>query len=65
MLFIQVWEIEEGKHDPGSVLHTIGWPLDSNTYGGSFLYHMDDRQVNMVQLYIDAIYAFIPHYLVC
>uniref|UniRef100_A0A6V7QUU2 Electron transfer flavoprotein-ubiquinone oxidoreductase n=1 Tax=Ananas comosus var. bracteatus TaxID=296719 RepID=A0A6V7QUU2_ANACO len=43
----EVWEIEEGKHDPGSVLHTIGWPLDSNTYGGSFLYHMDDRQVSI------------------
>jgi len=41
----QVWEVEEGKHKPGDVLHTIGWPLDRNTYGGSFLYHMKDRQV--------------------
>ncbi|TVU32011.1 hypothetical protein EJB05_23727, partial [Eragrostis curvula] len=41
----EVWEIEEGKHDPGSVIHTVGWPLDSKTYGGSFLYHLDDRQL--------------------
>ncbi|KAK3153049.1 hypothetical protein QOZ80_2BG0166960 [Eleusine coracana subsp. coracana] len=41
----EVWEIEEGKHDPGSIVHTVGWPLDSKTYGGSFLYHLDDRQL--------------------
>ncbi|KAJ0969077.1 hypothetical protein J5N97_021954 [Dioscorea zingiberensis] len=41
----EVWEIEEVKHKPGSVLHTVGWPLDSKTYGGSFLYHMKDRQI--------------------
>ncbi|KAK8945250.1 hypothetical protein KSP39_PZI007734 [Platanthera zijinensis] len=41
----KVWEIEEEKHDPGAVLHTIGWPLDRSTYGGTFLYHMKDRQV--------------------
>ena len=42
----QVWEIEEDKHKPGAVLHTLGWPLDQKTYGGSFLYHMKDRQVS-------------------
>ncbi|XP_044971425.1 electron transfer flavoprotein-ubiquinone oxidoreductase, mitochondrial isoform X1 [Hordeum vulgare subsp. vulgare] len=41
----EVWEIEEGKHEPGSVIHTVGWPLDMKTYGGSFLYHLDDRQL--------------------
>ncbi|KAH6808547.1 electron-transfer flavoprotein:ubiquinone oxidoreductase [Perilla frutescens var. frutescens] len=41
----EVWEITADKHHPGSVLHTIGWPLDPKTYGGSFLYHMKDRQV--------------------
>ncbi|KAL3507075.1 hypothetical protein ACH5RR_032457 [Cinchona calisaya] len=41
----EVWEISGDKHDPGSVLHTLGWPLDHKTYGGSFLYHMKDRQV--------------------
>ncbi|KAL5703423.1 electron-transferring-flavoprotein dehydrogenase [Ranunculus cassubicifolius] len=43
----EVWEIDESKHKPGSVLHTIGWPLDQKTYGGSFLYHMKDRQVSI------------------
>ncbi|KAM7280914.1 hypothetical protein ACFE04_008048 [Oxalis oulophora] len=43
----EVWEIEEGKHKPGTVLHTLGWPLDHKTYGGSFLYHMDDRQISL------------------
>ncbi|KAL1535331.1 electron-transferring-flavoprotein dehydrogenase [Salvia divinorum] len=41
----EVWEINDDKHHPGSVLHTIGWPLDPKTYGGSFLYHMKDKQV--------------------
>ncbi|RVW88614.1 Electron transfer flavoprotein-ubiquinone oxidoreductase, mitochondrial [Vitis vinifera] len=38
-------EIDEAKHKTGTVLHTLGWPLDHRTYGGSFLYHMNDRQV--------------------
>ncbi|XP_051133139.1 electron transfer flavoprotein-ubiquinone oxidoreductase, mitochondrial isoform X2 [Andrographis paniculata] len=41
----EVWEVNTDKHQPGSVLHTLGWPLDPKTYGGSFLYHMKDRQV--------------------
>ncbi|MGB4858358.1 MAG: electron transfer flavoprotein-ubiquinone oxidoreductase [Dokdonella sp.] len=41
----EVWEIEPSKHQPGLVVHTAGWPLDSNTYGGSFLYHYDDNKV--------------------
>ncbi|XP_042403441.1 electron transfer flavoprotein-ubiquinone oxidoreductase, mitochondrial-like isoform X1 [Zingiber officinale] len=41
----EVWEVEEEKHNPGAVLHTIGWPLDMKTYGGSFLYHMSNRQI--------------------
>ncbi|KAL6582147.1 hypothetical protein OROMI_006161 [Orobanche minor] len=41
----EVWEITAEKHHAGAVLHTIGWPLDPKTYGGSFLYHMKDRQV--------------------
>lgn len=44
----EVWEIDEEKHQPGAVLHTLGWPLDHKTYGGSFLYHMKDRQVRFV-----------------
>ncbi|KAK4790048.1 hypothetical protein SAY86_017352 [Trapa natans] len=43
----EVWEIEENKHKPGSVIHTLGWPLDNKTYGGSFLYHMYNRQISL------------------
>jgi electron-transferring-flavoprotein dehydrogenase len=41
----ELWEVEPAKHKPGLVLHTIGWPLDRKTYGGSFLYHQEDNQV--------------------
>ncbi len=41
----EIWDIDQAKHRPGEVMHTIGWPLDSKTYGGSFLYHMVDNQV--------------------
>ncbi|XP_022137933.1 electron transfer flavoprotein-ubiquinone oxidoreductase, mitochondrial isoform X2 [Momordica charantia] len=43
----EVWEINEDKHNPGAVLHTLGWPLNQKTYGGSFLYHMKDRQISI------------------
>ncbi|THG05918.1 hypothetical protein TEA_007009 [Camellia sinensis var. sinensis] len=43
----EVWEIDSSKHEPGHVLHTLGWPLDNKTYGGSFLYHTKDRQVSL------------------
>jgi len=38
----ELWEIDPSKHEPGLVLHTAGWPLPSDTYGGSFLYHLDE-----------------------
>jgi electron-transferring-flavoprotein dehydrogenase len=41
----ELWEIDPKLHRPGLVIHTAGWPLDSKTYGGSFLYHMDNNQV--------------------
>jgi electron-transferring-flavoprotein dehydrogenase len=43
----EVWEVEEHKHHPGYVLHTVGWPLNFSTYGGSFLYHMDNQQASL------------------
>ena len=43
----ELWEIDPDKHHRGSVVHTIGWPLDSGTYGGSFLYHLEDNQVSV------------------
>ncbi|WP_249180307.1 electron transfer flavoprotein-ubiquinone oxidoreductase [Burkholderia ambifaria] len=41
----ELWEIDPAKHKPGLVIHTAGWPLKSDTYGGSLLYHMDNNQV--------------------
>jgi electron-transferring-flavoprotein dehydrogenase len=41
----ELWEIDPKQHQQGRILHTIGWPLDSKTYGGSFLYHLEDNQV--------------------
>ncbi len=41
----ELWEVKPEKHVPGLVVHTAGWPLDSETYGGSFLYHLENRQV--------------------
>ena len=41
----ELWEVKAERHEPGLVMHTAGWPLDADTYGGSFLYHMEDRLV--------------------
>jgi len=41
----ELWEVAPERHQPGLVVHTIGWPLASDTYGGSFLYHLENRQV--------------------
>src|SRR4051812_1031475 len=41
----ELWEIDPAKHQPGLVVHTAGWPLASDTYGGSFLYHLENNQV--------------------
>ena len=41
----ELWEINPEQHAPGTVIHTAGWPMDGRTYGGSFLYHLDDNQV--------------------
>ncbi|HWQ39097.1 MAG TPA: electron transfer flavoprotein-ubiquinone oxidoreductase [Burkholderiales bacterium] len=41
----ELWEIDPAKHQPGLVIHTAGWPLEPDTYGGSFLYHLEKNQV--------------------
>lgn len=41
----EIWEIDPAKHQPGKVVHTMGWPLGSNAGGGSFVYHLDNNQV--------------------
>ncbi|HLJ65669.1 MAG TPA: electron transfer flavoprotein-ubiquinone oxidoreductase, partial [Stellaceae bacterium] len=40
-----LWQIDPSRHKPGLVIHSQGWPLDSQTGGGSFLYHLEDHQV--------------------
>ncbi len=39
----ELWEAAPDRHREGLVIHTIGWPLDAGTYGGSFLYHLGPR----------------------
>ncbi|HJT60184.1 MAG TPA: electron transfer flavoprotein-ubiquinone oxidoreductase [Burkholderiales bacterium] len=41
----ELWEVKAERHQPGLVTHTAGWPLDTDVYGGSFLYHLEDRLV--------------------
>ncbi len=41
----ELWEVRPEKHRAGEVVHTVGWPLDRRTYGGSFIYHLEDNQV--------------------
>ena len=41
----ELWEVAAERHVPGLVVHTAGWPLPADTYGGSFMYHMENRQV--------------------
>ena len=41
----ELWEIDPANHQPGLIVHTVGWPLASNTYGGSFLYHLENNLV--------------------
>nr|WP_315227418.1 electron transfer flavoprotein-ubiquinone oxidoreductase [uncultured Albidiferax sp.] len=43
----EVWEIDPKRHQPGFVMHTGGWPMDNSTYGGAFLYHMEDNKVTL------------------
>ncbi|MEI8170301.1 MAG: electron transfer flavoprotein-ubiquinone oxidoreductase [Rhodoferax sp.] len=43
----ELWEIDPKRHQPGFVMHTAGWPMDSSTYGGSFLYHMEGNKISI------------------
>jgi electron-transferring-flavoprotein dehydrogenase len=40
----ELWQLDPAKHKPGTVVHTAGWPVDSRTWGGSFIYHLEDNQ---------------------
>ncbi|MBN9531108.1 MAG: electron transfer flavoprotein-ubiquinone oxidoreductase [Alphaproteobacteria bacterium] len=41
----ELWKVDPAVHQEGLVVHTMGWPLDSATGGGSFLYHLEDNQI--------------------
>ena len=43
----ELWEIQPGQHKQGLVIHTAGWPMQPDTYGGGFLYHMEDNLVSV------------------
>ena len=43
----ELWEIDPAKAKPGLVVHTAGWPMDQQTYGGGFLYHLEGNQVTL------------------
>ena len=43
----ELWEIDPAKARPGHVIHSLGWPMDNSTYGGGFLYHMEDNKVTL------------------
>ncbi|WP_408873456.1 4Fe-4S dicluster domain-containing protein [Gluconobacter roseus] len=41
----EIWEVDPARHKPGTVVHTMGWPLGRNAGGGAFIYHLDNNQV--------------------
>jgi electron-transferring-flavoprotein dehydrogenase len=41
----ELWQVPEGRVSAGKIVHTLGWPADSHTYGGSFLYHLENNQI--------------------
>lgn len=43
----ELWEIPSAQHQLGTIMHSIGWPLDHGTYGGSFIYHFDKNRLSM------------------
>jgi electron-transferring-flavoprotein dehydrogenase len=43
----ELWEVPDERFPAGSVIHTLGWPLDSHTFGGSWIYGMRDRVINI------------------
>ncbi|XP_062616270.1 electron transfer flavoprotein-ubiquinone oxidoreductase, mitochondrial-like, partial [Saccostrea cucullata] len=50
--FKELWEIDPALHQPGRVEHTVGWPFDNRTYGGTFLYHLDEGPLIVVGIVV-------------
>lgn len=43
----EVWRVDPANHRPGEIVHTMGWPMDMHTYGGGWIYHMDEGLVSL------------------
>lgn len=43
----EVWEIDPALHQKGLIVHSVGWPMDQHTYGGSWMYHMEDHKISI------------------
>lgn len=43
----EIWEVSPEKHQEGAIMHSVGWPMDTKTYGGSWLYHAKDNQISI------------------
>ena len=43
----ELWEVPEDKAEPGRVMHTAGWPMGKDAFGGGFLYHLEGRLVSV------------------
>ncbi len=43
----ELWQIDPAKHQQGLVMHTAGWPMQTDTYGGSWMYHTEDNTVSI------------------
>ncbi len=58
--FKEVWEVDNDKHSPGDVVHSMGWPLKGGASGGGFLYHFDNNRI-AVGLIVDLNYSNPSH----
>ena len=58
--FKEIWEVDNDKHSPGDVVHSMGWPLKGGTSGGGFLYHFDNNRI-AVGLIVDLNYSNPSH----
>ena len=43
----ELWEVDSGQYVPGQITHTTGWPMDMSTYGGSWMYHLEENLVSV------------------
>jgi electron-transferring-flavoprotein dehydrogenase len=56
----ELWQVPNGRVSPGKIVHSIGWPADTSTYGGSFLYHLDGDRLALG--YVSGLDYRDPHY---